>query len=146
MSLDDPAKKMSKSAGSENSYIARHGRAGRHPQEDPARGHRLRHRGARRAGKAGAHQPARHLRRALRRRVHRAIEPRYEGKGYADFKADLAEVIVEALAPIQARIRELEADKSYTLEVLRTGAERAEAIAERTLAKVRERVGLVPRP
>ena len=75
-----------------------------------------------------------------------AIEARYEGKGYADFKADLAEVVVEALAPIQERIRELEADKSYTLEVLRTGAERAEAIAGRTLSKVRERVGLVPRP
>ena len=74
------------------------------------------------------------------------IEARYEGKGYADFKADLAEVVVEALAPIQERIRELEADKSYTLEVLKTGAERAEAIAGRTLAKVRERVGLVPRP
>jgi tryptophanyl-tRNA synthetase len=74
------------------------------------------------------------------------IERRYEGRGYADFKADLAEVVVEALAPIQERIRELEADKSYTLEVLKTGAERAEAIAGRTLAKVRERVGLVPRP
>jgi len=59
---------------------------------------------------------------------------------------DLADVIVEALTPIQTRIHELEADKSYTLEVLRTGAERAGAIAERTLAKVRERVGLVPRP
>ena len=41
-----------------------------------------------------------------------AIEQRYEGKGYADFKADLGDVVVEALAPIQARIRELEADKS----------------------------------
>jgi tryptophanyl-tRNA synthetase len=74
------------------------------------------------------------------------IEARYEGRGYADFKTDLAEVVVEALAPIQARIRELEADRSYTLEVLRTGAERAEAIAARTLAKARERVGLVARP
>jgi len=74
------------------------------------------------------------------------IEARYEGRGYAAFKADLGEVTVEALTPIQARIKELEADKSYTLEVLRVGAERAEAIATRTLAKVRERVGLVPRP
>jgi len=74
------------------------------------------------------------------------IVRRYEGKGYADLKADLGEVVVSALAPIQARIRELEADKSYTLGVIKTGAERAEAIAARTLAKVRERVGLVPRP
>ena len=118
------------------------GPAGRHPQEDPARGHRLGQRGARRPGQAGAHQSARHLQRA-RRRPGRRHRGRYEGKGYADLKADLGEVVVEALAPIQARIRELEADKSYTLEVLKTGAERAEAIAARTLAKVRERVGLV---
>jgi len=58
----------------------------------------------------------------------------------------IALLLVETLAPIQARINELEADKSYTLEVLRVGAERAEAIAARTLAKVRERIGLVPRP
>ena len=51
-----------------------------------------------------------------------------------------------ALTPIQERIRELEADKGFTLDVLRTGAERAETIAGRTLAKVRERIGLVPRP
>ena len=122
-----------------------HGCAGRHPQEDPARRHRLRHRGPWGSRQAGAHQPARHLRILSGASVHE-IEQRYEGKGYADFKVDLAEVVVEALAPIQARIRELEADKSYTLDVLKTGAERAEAIAERTLAKVRERVGLVPRP
>jgi len=53
---------------------------------------------------------------------------------------------VNALAPFQARMRELEADPSYTLSVLKAGAERAEAIAQRTLAKVHERVGLVPRP
>ena len=60
--------------------------------------------------------------------------------------ASVALTFMSALAPIQARIRELEADKSYTLEVLRVGAERAEAIAARTLAKARERIGLVPRP
>ena len=146
MSLDDPTKKMSKSAGSENSYIAAHGRAGRHPQEDPARRHRLRHRGAAAARTSPRSPTCSTSTPSSTARPSRPIEARYEGKGYADFKADLAEVVVEALAPIQARIRELEADKSYTLEVLRTGAERAEAIAGRTLAKVRERVGLVPRP
>ena len=53
---------------------------------------------------------------------------------------------MQALAPFQARMRELKADKTYTLEVLKEGAARAEAIAERTMAKVRERIGLVPRP
>ena len=58
---------------------------------------------------------------------------------------DLGEVVVEALAPFQARMKELQADKTYTLGVLKDGAERAEAIAERTMQKVHERMGIVPR-
>jgi tryptophanyl-tRNA synthetase len=145
MSLDDPAKKMSKSAGSENSYIA--------VTDAPDVVRRKIRRAVTDSGtevQGGPDKPALtnllDIYAAISGETIAAIEGRYEGKGYADFKADLAEVLVEALAPIQARIRELEADKSYTLEVLKTGAERAEAVAGRTLAKVRERVGLVARP
>jgi tryptophanyl-tRNA synthetase len=145
MSLDDPAKKMSKSAGSENSYIA---------VTDPSDVIRRKiRRAVTDSGsevRGGADKPALtnllDIYSALAGDPVDEIVRRYEGKGYADLKADLGEVVVSALAPIQERIRELEADKSYTLEVLKTGAERAEAIAVRTLAKVRERVGLVPRP
>ena len=145
MGLDDPTKKMSKSAGSENSYIA--------VMDAPDVIRRKIRRAVTDSGaevKGGADKPALtnmlDIYAALTGDAIPDIETRYEGQGYADFKADLAEVVVDALAPIQERIRELEADKSYTLEVLKTGAERAEAIAGRTLAKVRERVGLVPRP
>jgi tryptophanyl-tRNA synthetase len=145
MSLDDPAKKMSKSAGSENSYIAL--------MDPPDVIRRKIKRAVTDSGsevRGGPDKPALtnllDIYAAFAGEPVDAIERRYEGKGYADLKADLGEVVVEALAPIQQRIRELEADKSYTLEVLRVGAERAEAIAARTLAKVRERVGLVPRP
>jgi tryptophanyl-tRNA synthetase len=145
MGLDDPTKKMSKSAGSENSYIA--------VMDAPDVIRRKIRRAVTDSGtevKGGPDKPALtnllDIYAALSGETAPVIEARYEGKGYADFKVDLAEVVVEALAPIQARIRELEADKTYTLEVLKTGAERAEAIAGRTLAKVRERVGLVPRP
>jgi tryptophanyl-tRNA synthetase len=145
MSLDDPAKKMSKSAGSENSYIAL--------MDAPDVIRRKIRRAVTDSGSevcGGPDKPA--LTNLLDIYSALAGEPvdeivrRYEGKGYADLKADLGEVVVGALAPIQERIRELEADKSYTLGVLRSGAERAEAIAARTLARVRERVGLVPRP
>jgi len=145
MSLDDPVKKMSKSAGSENSYIAL--------MDPPDVIRRKIRRAVTDSGsevRGGPDKPA--LTNLLDIYSALAGEPvdeivrRYEGKGYADLKADLGEVVANALAPIQARIRELEADKSFTLEVLKTGAERAEAIAARTLAKVRERVGLVPRP
>ncbi len=83
---------------------------------------------------------------ALTREPVETIVERYAGKGYAEFKTDLGEVVVEALAPFQARMRELEADKAYTLAVLERGAEVAESIAARTLAKVHERLGFVPRP
>jgi tryptophanyl-tRNA synthetase len=145
MSLDDPAKKMSKSAGSENSYIA--------VMDPPDVIRRKVRRAVTDSGsevRGGPDKPALtnllDIYSALGGDPVDEIVRRYEGKGYADLKADLGEVVVSALAPIQGRIRELEADKSYTLEVLKTGAERAEAIAARTLAKVRERVGLVPRP
>ena len=72
------------------------------------------------------------------------IVARYEGRGYADFKVDLGDVVVESLAPFQRRMTELAADKGFTLDVLRDGAERAQAIAERTIAKVRDRMGFVP--
>ena len=145
MSLDDPAKKMSKSAGSENSYIGL--------MDPPDVIRRKIRRAVTDSGtevRGGPDKPALtnllDIYSALAGDPVDEIVRRYEGKGYADLKADLGEVVVSALAPIQERIRELEADKSYTLEVLKTGAERAEAIAVRTLAKVRERVGLVPRP
>jgi tryptophanyl-tRNA synthetase len=145
MSLDDPTKKMSKSAGSDNSYVA--------VMDPPDVIRRKIRRAVTDSGsevRGGSDKPALtnllDIYSALAGDPVDDIVARYEGKGYADLKADLGEVAVDALAPIQARIRELEADKSYTLEVLKTGAERAEAIAARTLAKVRERVGLVPRP
>ena len=145
MGLDDPTRKMSKSAGSENSYIA--------VMDAPDVIRRKIRRAVTDSGtevRGGPDKPALtnllDIYAALTGDAIADIEARYEGKGYADFKADLGEVTVEALTPIQVRIKELEADKSYTLEVLRVGAERAEAIATRTLAKVRERLGLVPRP
>jgi tryptophanyl-tRNA synthetase len=145
MSLDDPTKKMSKSAGSENSYIAL--------MDPPDVIRRKIRRAVTDSGsevRGGADKPALtnllDIYSALAGDPVDEIVRRYEGKGYADLKADLGEVVVSALAPIQGRIRELEADKSYTLDVLKAGAERAEAVAARTLARVRERVGLVPRP
>ena len=145
MSLDDPAKKMSKSAGSENSYVA--------VMDPPDLIRKKIRRAVTDSGtevRGGPDKPALgnllDIFSAFTGDSLDEIVRRYEGKGYADLKADLGEVVVSALAPIQGRIRELEADTSYTLNALHAGAERAEAIAARTLAKVRERVGLVPRP
>ena len=145
MGLDDPAKKMSKSADSAYNYIAL--------TDSPDEIHRKIRRAVTDSGtdvRTDPDKPA--LTNLLTIYSMLADEPveavvaRYEGKGYAEFKTDLAEVVVEALVPFQRRMAELGADKGFTLDVLRDGAERAQAIAERTMAKVRERMGFVSRP
>ncbi|HEU0115915.1 MAG TPA: tryptophan--tRNA ligase [Thermomicrobiales bacterium] len=71
-----------------------------------------------------------------------AIEKRYAGKGYGEFKQDLAEVVVAGLGPLQRRLAELEADPSLAREALAAGAERARERAARKMAAVRDRVGI----
>jgi tryptophanyl-tRNA synthetase len=74
-----------------------------------------------------------------------SIESSYSGKGYGDFKKDVAEVVTDALKPIrQAALGYLE-DESGLLRILRDGAERAESVASQTLAKVYQSLGLLPR-
>ena len=70
------------------------------------------------------------------------IEARFEGKGYAIFKKELAEVIIQGLHPVQSRYRELTADPAHIDSLLAEGAERVRPIAEKTLALVKDRVGL----
>jgi len=145
MSLDDPAKKMSKSGGSEAGYIA--------IMDSPDVIRRKVKRAVTDSGaevRPGPDKPALSnlldIYSALSGDTVEDLVERYSGKGYALFKADLGDVIVTALEPIQERIRELEADKSATLEVLARGSDMARSIAERTMVRVRERVGLVARP
>ena len=70
------------------------------------------------------------------------IEARFEGKGYVDLKRELAEVVVEGLSPMQKRYRELTADPSHIERLLAEGAAKVRPIAEKTLALVKDRVGL----
>jgi tryptophanyl-tRNA synthetase len=70
------------------------------------------------------------------------IEARFEGKGYADLKRELAEVVVEGLNRLQSRYRELTADPSYLDSLLAEGANKVRTLAEKTLSLVKERVGL----
>ena len=70
------------------------------------------------------------------------IEARFEGKGYAEFKQELAEVIIENLQPLQSRYRELMTDLSYIDRLLTDGCVRVQPIAEKTLSIVKEKMGL----
>ena len=66
----------------------------------------------------------------------------FEGKGYADLKKELAEVIIEGLAPVQKRYAELTEDPGYIDSLMAEGAERARPMAEKTLKRVHEKIGL----
>jgi tryptophanyl-tRNA synthetase len=73
------------------------------------------------------------------------LEEAYAGAGYGAFKQDLAELLVERLDPLRRRHHELMGDPAELARLLEVGAERAQAIASKTLATVYERVGLLPR-
>ncbi|OQX50821.1 tryptophan--tRNA ligase [candidate division CPR3 bacterium 4484_211] len=71
-----------------------------------------------------------------------ALEERYQGVGYREFKADLAEVVIEFLRPIQKKYREIWESRGYLDDVLRRGLEMVRPVSHETLARVRELVGL----
>ena len=70
------------------------------------------------------------------------ISALYDGKGYGVFKDAVADAVIAELEPIQKRYKEIISDKAYLNEVMTTNAQRAAALAQRTLQKVRRRIGL----
>jgi tryptophanyl-tRNA synthetase len=71
------------------------------------------------------------------------LEARFAGQGYGSLKGELAEVVVEHLTPIRERANELLNDKAQLDQLLAVGANKANEIAEQTLAKVYDRLGFV---
>ena len=143
--LQDPNAKMSKSAGSEAGLVklmddpaitAKKFRSavtdtGREVRYDPA-------------GKPGISNLLDILA-AISGRSIGDLEVEYEGRGYGDFKKDVADAVVDRLAPIRARTLELMEDPAELDRLLGIGAERATERAERMLRTVYDRVGFVRR-
>ncbi len=71
------------------------------------------------------------------------IEKEFEGKGYGDFKKAVAECIIEELKPLQEEYKRLIANPEYLEAIYKKGAEKANAIAEKTLKDVYKKIGLV---
>ncbi len=69
------------------------------------------------------------------------IEERFKNKGYGDFKKELAEVVIQALKPIQERYKEISDDEVKA--VLNGGAKKARPLAQATYQKAKELMGLV---
>ena len=73
-----------------------------------------------------------------------ALEKRYSGAGYGTLKKDLAEVVVDAFAPIRERTEQMLADEAQLDQMLAHGAARARKVAGPTMAAVRDRIGFLP--
>ena len=69
----------------------------------------------------------------------------YEGKGYGEFKTDLAEAVVDLLAPIQERYHALLASDELD-DILDRGAEQARLVANKTLQRMKNAIGLGRKP
>jgi tryptophanyl-tRNA synthetase len=70
-----------------------------------------------------------------------SIEERFAGKGYGDFKAEVAQVVVETIRPIQERYNEL-LNSAELDDILDKGALEASKAANKTLRKMKNAVGL----
>lgn len=140
MALDDPTKKMSKSATSEYNYIS---------LIDDA--DTVRRKIKKAVTDSGTEITYSDDRPALKNLItiysllsgksSSDIVSTYVGKGYGDFKADLAEVIVDFLTPFQKRFAKISDEEVRT--ILERGAKKAKEQAEKKMKEVRERVGLL---
>jgi len=70
------------------------------------------------------------------------LEEEYQGKGYGEFKTDLADLIVETLRPIQERYQKIRKEEDYLESLFQEGLRKVKPISEATLKKVYERMGL----
>jgi tryptophanyl-tRNA synthetase len=145
MALDDPTQKMSKSARRPDSSISLID-----PPEVVAKKIRSAVTDSGRDVVASEDKPAVSnlltIFAALEGRPVEEIEQRFAGKGYADFKSALAEVVIATVDPIRTRYLELTGDRAQLDKLVALGAERARGVAEDTMVHVWERTGLGRRP
>ncbi|HOK35479.1 MAG TPA: tryptophan--tRNA ligase [Candidatus Pacearchaeota archaeon] len=142
MGLDDPLKKMSKSANSPLNYIA---------LDDPPEiiSDKIK-KAVTDSGKEIKKSPQKpaisnllEIYSLVTNKKIKEIEKDFNGKGYKEFKESLAEALIEFLKPFQKKQKAILKDKSYIEKVLKDGKERAEVIARKTMTEVKNKVGLI---
>lgn len=139
MGLDDPSKKMSKSASSPNNYIAL--------LDAPTVAIKKISRAVTDSGaviKSGADKPALTnlltLYSLLSGQSIKNIEKKYAGKGYADFKKGLAKVVTNFLSDFQNKFKAL--DDNKVKAILEDGAKKSRQIAQTKMEDVKTKMGL----
>lgn len=73
----------------------------------------------------------------------KTLEKRFKGKGYAAFKKSLGGLLAEKLEPMRLKKKEIESREVYVKEILRQGANHARTLAQSTMEEVREKIGLL---
>jgi tryptophanyl-tRNA synthetase len=140
MGLDDPTKKMSKSAASEFNYIAL--------TDTPEK---IREKIKKAVTDSGKDIKYADDKPAIKNLINiyalldnakpKEIEESYKGKGYSEFKKDLAEVVVDFLSDFQEKYNTI--DDNEVLKILEAGKEKAKALAEKKMNEVKEKVGFL---
>ena len=143
MGLDDPTKKMSKSAPNPNNYIELLDQEAEirrkiqiavtdsgkeikfRPEEKPAVSNLLT------------------IFSLMSGKEIKALEKEYESKSYSEFKKDLADLIVEKLLPIQIAYKKIIGDEKKLMKIILDGAKQVRAVAQETMKEVRAKVGLL---
>ena len=69
----------------------------------------------------------------------------FDGKGYGDFKMAVGESVVSVLRPLQEEVARLEKDKAYIDNIIKNNAEKANYYATKTLRKVQRKIGFPDR-
>jgi tryptophanyl-tRNA synthetase len=140
MGLDDPTKKMAKSATSEYNYIAL--------LDDPDKIRKKIQKAVTDSGREVVYRDDKpalknliNIYSAFSGKMPKEIEKMYAGKGYAEFKSGLAGVIIEGLKPVQKNYNSL--SNKDVLEILKTGAEKVRPMARKKLEEVKNKMGLV---
>lgn len=67
----------------------------------------------------------------------------YQGKNYADFKKDLAQVVVEGITPIREKYNDLLKNKDYLKDIYKKGAQKAGYEANKMISKVYRKIGFI---
>ena len=73
------------------------------------------------------------------------VEREFDGKGYGDFKMAVGEAVVGVLKPLQDRFADLSTNKEYLDKVIKENAEKASYFSNKTLRKVQKKVGFPER-
>lgn len=69
----------------------------------------------------------------------------FDGKGYGEFKLAVGEAVVDVLKPLQDKVAELSKDKAYIDSIIKNNAEKANYYAAKTLRKVQKKIGFPER-